>query len=315
MRTGLRVSAVQSRTPSQLMRRLGPVVAVLVAVMVIHANSPAPLRIFCIPILLLTPGVALTTLLLGAVRPLAYPLDGPAPADRRADPAVRIPLSVLLGILVCLFVTLALHILGIRITATHLALGVGVTSVILVIGAALRWTIIDGGAGGNTGQASTDTSRSHRAVRVLAAAVCSAAVLASAVIAGRAVQPHHDDQYTSLAFVDSRPYAAERYVVAAGTLIRLNWVVRGFGYDFTGGPTSVEVRVDGTSIENAAVDLGPVTGPDIAGATGARTGAVTFTAPAAPGRHSVQLIVSPVSEGGTDLPAPGFLTTFVQVEG
>lgn len=318
MRTGLPVPAVQSRTPFRLIRFLGPVlavVAIVIAVIDVHANSPAPLRIFCIPILVLTPGVALTTLLLGAVRPLAYPLEDPAPADRRADPAVRIPLSALLGILVCLFCTLALHILGIQITATHLALGVGVTSVILVVGAARRRTMIDSGARGPTGRASTNTSRTHRALRVLTAAVCSSAVLASAVIAGRAVQPHHDDRFTSLAFVDSKPYAAERHVVAAGTPVRLNWVVRGFGYHFTGGPFSVEVRVDGTPVEDVAVDFGPVTGPDLPGATGAMTGAVTFPAPATPGRHSVQVGLSPVSQIGTDLPPVGFLTTFVQVEG
>ena len=85
-------------------------------------------------------------------------------------------------------------------------------------------------------------------------------------------------------------------------------------YDFSPSMTSVQVRIDGEATEDVAVDFDPATRPDMPGATATLMGAVTFPAPATLGRHSVQLLMLPASERGESLPAPGFLTTFMEVE-
>ncbi len=263
------------------------VALILAAVLAVRANVPVPLRILCLPVLVVIPGAAALTLILG--------VEG-----RTTDRMLRIPLSVLLGFLVCLFVTLTLHVAGIRIDAASLAVGVGIVAAVLVIAAVwLR---------GAAAPALTV------APREIVAVLGSAGVLVAAVIGAQALQPHHVEYYTSLSFDDSRPFAGEPYVAAPNAPVRLDWVVRSFGYRMSAGPTGVQVWVDGSVVNQTAVDLYPVLGADISGATGTMGGAVTFTAPAEPGRYPVRLEVSPVSANGVELPQPGTLTTFVEVK-
>jgi hypothetical protein len=306
-------------TGSRLSYQFAAAAVVLLAVVTVATDAPAPARIICLPILIVAPGAALLTLMFGRARPSALGPHVPAPLDHGDQPVLRLPLSVLLGILLALFATLALHIVGIRITATTLALAIGaVTGVVSIVAlwrSRIRSADVGGAAcNGCTGETASDTTRIVRAGRGAAPVLCSATVLVLAVIIACAIAPHHEDQYTTLSFVDSKPFAGERPTVAAGSPVHLNWVIRAFGYQFSGGLTGVQVRIDGIPIEDSAVDLGAVSAPDIVGASGVLTGAVTFPAPRTPGRHAVELTAFPASDGGTDLPEPGFISTFVEVE-
>jgi hypothetical protein len=92
--------------------------------------------------------------------------------------------------------------------------------------------------------------------------------------------------------------------------VRLNWAVRGYSTELSRDLTRVSVMVDGQPVDDIAVDLGPVTDGDTPGATSLLQGAVTFPAPADPGRHDVVLTVVPDAEPAAE---PGPLRTTVEV--
>ena len=307
------MSARQRPAPPSGPRSAGVATACLVALTLILATAlvvagvPVALRLACVAVLVGIPGVALVRLMLGRSR---RPQRDGEPFDRGSDPAVRATLAVLLGILLSLFVTLALNTARVRISGASVAISVGAAGLVLLIAA--RCQRLGRKAPGQKHSAALPLIR-PATLRTVAALTCCAAALAAAFAVANALQPPEQNRYTSLNFLDSKPFSADRDVVAPADPVRIDWVIRGVGYEFSPRLTSVEVRVDGSPVEDVAVDLGTVTPPDISGATGAMVGAVTFPAPRAAGRHSVLLTVHPVSGDGVPLPDPGFLTTSVEV--
>jgi hypothetical protein len=71
--------------------------------------------------------------------------------------------------------------------------------------------------------------------------------------------------------------------------------------------TSVRLTVDGKAVGDIAVDIDDDRGEVL-------TGAVTFTAPITPGRHMVELTALPTADDGTALPAPGYVSTYLEVD-
>ncbi len=124
---------------------------------------------------------------------------------------------------------------------------------------------------------------------------------------------HATERYTSLNLVDSAPFQAQPYAARPSQMLRINWVMRGFGYTFAPKLTSVQLRLDGVPVDDVAVDLGPVRDADLPDGTGTLAGAVTFPCPRKPGLHRVELTVRPAADDGAELPQPGFLTTDVEV--
>jgi hypothetical protein len=260
------------------------------AVVVVVLESPVVLRVPALIVLLLIPGAALARLLSGDT------------ADSPGDRAVRSLLSVLLGVL--LWLAVALLLVGVRISLTppNLALGVGATALVLVI---LAGTRLRPAAGSRTPLAVaarvTRTARSAMSVTTTAVVIVAAACCASTMISKPV------ERYTTLRFVDSLPFAGEVPGVTPGQAVRLNWVLRGVGCVPSPALTSVRLTVDGKAVGDVAVDVGSDTG-------GTLTGAVTFTAPIAPGRHTVELAALPAADGGTPLPEPGYISTFLEVD-
>jgi hypothetical protein len=272
-------------------RSTSAVVAALgVAVMIVVLESPVVLRVPALTVLLLIPGVALARLLTG---------DSPGSLG---DRAVRIPLSVLLGILLWLAVALLLNVLRIYLGAKSLAFGVGTTGLVLVIVTGIRAQRTPGSS-----TPGAVAARVAKAVRSGTAVATTAVVIVTAAYCATAMISWPVERYTTLGFVDSKPFAGEVPGVASGQAVRLNWMLRGVGCAPSPTLTSVRLTVDGNAVEDVAVD---VTGDS----SGTLTGAVTFTAPTTPGNHMVELAVLPAAEGGTPLPEPGYVSTFLEVD-
>jgi hypothetical protein len=155
--------------------------------------------------------------------------------------------------------------------------------------------------------------RTGSSVRRWAGIAASAVVLVASVALARELVPVPAERFTLLAFVDSKPFSATVNAVAPRARVRLNWVLRAYGAELATGLTTVAVRMDGRPVEQVAVDLEPVTPSDGERGTAELKGAVTVTAPVRPGRHSVQLVVTPSNPDGTDLPPPGPVTTDLEV--
>ncbi|MBB5163307.1 hypothetical protein [Mycobacterium sp. AZCC_0083] len=261
-----------------------------VAVVVVALESPAALRIPAMIVLLLIPGAALVRL-----------LTGPA-AGASADRAVRLPLSVLLGILLWLAVALLLDAFGIALRPPTLALGAGITGLALLV--------LAGVARRPARQSSTPQAVAARTTKTLrsAVAVAGAALVIVAAACGAAMMLGKPvERYTTLGFVDSKPFTGEIPAITQGQTVRLNWVLRGVGCIPSSALTSVRLTVDGDAVGDIAVDID-------GDADQTLTGAVTFTAPIEPGRHTVELAVLPAAGDGTPLPEPGYVSTFLEVD-
>ena len=257
-------------------------------------DAPVGLRLIASVVLLLVPGVGLMRLLL------------PRGEDRGSDVALAIPLSLVLGVLTWLGAAMALNAFGIPLDATRTALtltGAG----LVVAGAAIAR---GGGVPRPLASMRAAVSRHHRsAIAVVATGVllCGATALAVALI------PTPTSPYTTVGFVDDKPFGDGAPVVAAGSMVRLNWVVRGFGCQLSPTLTSVRLAVDGVPVGDVAVDVSPDTTTDVAEASGAISGAVTFPAPAEVGTHNIELSVLPTAQDGTDVPMPGYISTSLEV--
>jgi hypothetical protein len=257
------------------------------AVVVITLDLSMVVRLPALLALLLLPGFSLTRLLLG---------ESQGPDDR----AERAALSVLLGVLVWLAVSLLLDALGSSL-GTSLALGVGAVGLALVTLHGFRRTPAPRrSTPQSVAVRTTSTLRSGTSIAITAAVMVAAAAVAATMI----TKPV--ERYTTLGFVDNKPFAGEVPVVAEGEAVRLNWVLRGFGCTPSPLLTRVRLAVDGNSVGDVAVDTS-------ASAAGTLTGAVTFTAPRTPGRHLVELALLPADEAGTPLPGPGYVSTFLEV--
>jgi len=266
----------------------------LAAFAAVALDAPVGLRLIASAVLLLVPGVGLMRLLL------------PRDEDRGSDGALAIPLSLVLGVLVWLGAAMALNGFGIPLAPATIALTV--TGAGLVVAGA---AIARGGSIPRPLASMRDAvSRHHRsAVAVVATSVllCGATAVAVALI------PTPAPPYTTVGFVDDKPFGDGAPVVTAGSMVRLNWVVRGFGCQLSPALTSVRLAVDGVPVSDVAVDVSSDTSTDVAEASGALSGAVTFPAPAEVGTHTVELTVLPTAQDGTDVPMPGFISTNLEV--
>ena len=118
------------------------------------------------------------------------------------------------------------------------------------------------------------------------------------------------DRYTTLAFLDSTAYDATALSAAPDSPVRINWILHGFGFELAPDQTTVEVDIDGAPVSDVAVDIGNVSTQSNVSTV---TGAATFRAPTAPGKHSVRLTIRTSAQGGQEPPEPGFLTTVLDV--
>jgi hypothetical protein len=271
---------------------IAAVVASGSALVVVALESPMALRVPALVVLLWVPGAAL-------VRLLAGDTIG-SPGDR----AVRIPLSVLLGILSWLAVAMLLNGFRISVGPTSLALGVATTGLVLVILAGIRRR--------PTARSSTPPAVAARvsgALRSGASLAAAAAVIVAATCCATTLISKPVERYTTLGLVDSKPFAAEIPAVRRGQTVRLNWVLHAVGCVPSPELTSVRLTVDGNAVGDVAVDINGDGDTD-----GTLTGAATFTAPKLAGRHLVELAVLPTADGGGPLPAPGFVSTFLEVQ-
>jgi len=272
----------------QIDRRLiSAATALGLAVLVITLDLPMVVRLPALLVLLLLPGAALTWLMLG---------ESEGPGDR----AERAALSVLLGVLVWLAVSLLLDAFGMSL-GTSLALGVGAVGLALVTLQRLRRTSPPA-----RGTPQSFAVRVTTAVRMGTSIAVTAAVIVAATAIAATMITKPVERYTTLGFLDNKPFGGEVPVVAKGEAVRLNWVLRGFGCTPSPLLTSVRLTLDGDAVGDVAVDTA-------AGATGTVTGAVTFTAPSRPGRLLVNLAVLPADEAGNALPGPGYVSTFLEV--
>lgn len=284
--TAYAMRGVRAFAPSSI----AAVVAVSVAIVIVALESPVALRIPALLALLCIPGAALVRLLTRNV------------VDNPNDRAVRIPLSVLLGILLWISVALLLNAFGIPLGPMSLALGAGVTGLVLVVLAEFRHhPARDASSPRALAEKVTKTLRSGAGLALTTLAIAAAACCA-VLIVGKPV-----DRYTTLAFVDNKPFTGEVPIVTPGEAIRLNWVLRGVGCVPSPTLTSVRLTVDGNAVGDIAVDIDD-------DHDGILTGAITFTGPIVPGRYEVELAALPAADDGIALPAPGYVSTYLEVE-
>ncbi|TQR86300.1 hypothetical protein D8S82_12000 [Mycobacterium hodleri] len=268
--------------------QVGVAIATVAAFAAVALQAPVGVRIVASAVLVIAPGIGLARLLL------------PRREIRGSDGALVIPLSIVLGMLVWLGAAMGLHAFGVKLGPTAIALtltGVG----LILAGLAIR-----------SGVRRPEAVREAPAVgryRTAAAVVTTAALLTGATAAAIALIPTPTAPYTTVAFTDDTPFGDRVPVAAAGSTVRLEWVVRGFGQHLSPALTSVRLAVDGVPISDVAVDMSP----DTTDASASISGAVTFPAPVVPGRHIVDLFVQPTAQDGSDVPGPGYVSTPLEV--
>ena len=268
--------------------------AALAAAAAVVLDAPIGLRLIASAVLLLVPGIGLAQLLL------------PRGDVRGSDGAIAIPLSMLLGVLSWLGAAMALNAFGVALrpaTITLTLTGVGLIVAALAI------------ARSASGQSPLTTVRTRvsRHYRTAAAVVATGALLGGATALAVDLIPTPTASYTTIGFVDDSPFGASAPAATAGSMVRLNWVVRGFGHELSPTLTSVRLDVDGVPVDDVAVDVSPDTTPDTKDASSTISGAVTFSAPMQQGRHTVNLFVAPTTRDGSDVPTPGYVSTPLEV--
>jgi len=268
--------------------QVGVAIATVAAFAAVVLQAPVGVRLVASAVLVIVPGIGLARLLL------------PRNETRGVDGALVIPLSIVLGILVWLGAAMGLHAFGVKLGPTAIALTLSGVGLILA-GLAMR-------SGARRPVAVRGAPVSSRC-RTAAAVVTTAALLTGATAAAIALIPTPTAPYTTVVFTDDTPFGDRVPVAAAGSPVRLEWVVRGFGQNLSPALTSVRLAVDGVPIRDLAVDMSP----DTADESAAISGAVTFPAPVVPGRHTVDLFVQPTAQDGSDVPGPGYVSTPLEV--
>lgn len=294
---------VENRSRRATARRLSfacalPIALVALAMLTAMSDAPWAIRVLAVPVLIVIPGAALVALLLG----------------EREDPAVALPLTVLLGLLLWLIVSLLLHLTGTRINATSLAIGVGAVGLLTTIERQRRRVRDHEQFVTKLGPVATIPAEVAHRIRAACTVIGAIAAIVVAIVVAEAIQPPHVERYTSLGFTDTSPFADGHDDADRGGQVRLNWTLRGYGYDLSASSAAVRLTVDGSPVDDIAIDINLSTAPDIPEATSTIAGAVTFAAPRQPGRHVVALTVVPAASDGTTLPAPGFITTVLEVK-
>jgi hypothetical protein len=263
----------------------------LAAFAAVALEAPVGLRLVASAVLLLVPGIGLVRVLLP-----------PRNADGDSDAALVLPLSLLLGVLAWLGAVMALSGFGIDLSPTTIALtltGAGVVFTGLAI------------AQGDGVPRPIASMRGivSRHYRDTIAVVATGLLLGGATAVAVELIPTPTSPYTTIGLVDNTPFGDSAPVAAAGSMVRLNWVVRGFGCELSPALTSIRLAIDGVSVGDVAVDVSPDTTPDVEEASASISGAVTFPAPTETGKHTVQLFVLPIARDGADVPTPGYVST------
>lgn len=260
------------------------------AIAVIQLQTPRVITLAALAVLTLVPGYALIRLVLGET----------SPRPLLADAAIRLPLTVVFGVVTLLAVTFILDIAGVPIRTTTVAVGVALSGAALVLGAAMRRLPRYG--------------PSPRALtRPFLGAVAAASVLAAAVAAAIWLQPKNNESFTTITFADESWLTQPNQPVAAAAPVRINWIMRSFGYLPDPEATGVEVMIDGSPLTSIGLDFDEPTvpaGPDQPAQMG---GAVTFAAPATPGEHLVSVTVYPRAVNALEERQPVMLTGRLKV--
>lgn len=312
------------QSPSYRGRR--PARSAVVSVAVLAAATataftplPLALNVAALAALVIIPGAAAVDVLLSEGCGVLHPGRGRSPRSLRPlleDRAIRLPLAVVLGAVGMLAVALALNAAGMPIRSTSVAAGTAALGALLIVAR----LVITVGTRHNSpspviagDDVRTGTGPIRPTLRAIAAVGASAAVIVGAVAGAVALQPKVPEAYTTLTFLDANWLSAPEQPVQAGLPVRINWEMRSFGYLPDAQLTAAEVQVDGSAVEDTAVDIGA---PTLATAPGQPTvldGSVTFPAPAEPGRHLVQVSVYPYAHQGLSEREPVMLTGFLEV--
>jgi len=286
-------TALPSKRPAYGAMRVAVLQLVLLALAVAAVtlfSSPWPVQLISLAVLALIPGSALTHLLLAETRP--RPL--------LADPAIRLPLAVVFGAVTLLALTFGLNIAGVPIKTTSVAVGAAVLACALVLGQAVRRSPRYGPGLASLG-------------RPTAAAVTAAAAIATAVACAIALQPKTTETYSTLTFVDHSWLVDPSQPAVADSAVRVNWMLRTFGYTPNPSATSAELSLDGNPTAKIAVDIGTPALPTGPGQPTELGGAVTFAAPSSPGIYRLSISVHPSPVGGLGGREPVTLTGWLNV--
>ncbi|WP_418004904.1 hypothetical protein ACNO8X_08275 [Mycobacterium sp. PDNC021] len=291
----------------QWYRPLAQVSALAAAAVAVVATAPVPLRVLALAALVLIPGTAAVHLLFSS--PGGSPRAERRPRAPLADPAIRLPLTVVFGVVELLAVVLVVNVAGLTIDGRSVALGTALLGAVLVVTVAAvadRTTDMTSGV-------SLFRARLPALGQKTAAAMAAVIVLGGGLAGAIALQPKNTETYTTLTFLDPSWLSAAEQSATAGAPVRINWELRAFGYRPDARTIGVTVRIDGVDNPDLALDIRLLT--DAAG-TGQSTdfyGAVTFPAPVAPGRHLVQLLVQPYPRESFAARDPVMLTGFLRV--
>ncbi len=260
------------------------------ALVVTTTACPLVVGLACLAVLVLITGSALAQLILGESRNRTL----------LTDPAVRLPLTVVFGTVSLLIVVFALHFSGAHIGTGTVTLGIAGTGGAAVIGQSLRWLP-------RLGPSPAEL------VRPLSGATAAAVVIAAAVVAAVALQPKAAESFTTLTFADQAWLSEPAQPAVTAEPVRMNWILRSFGYLPDPGLFSVQVVLDDVPLSVVAVDLGDVVVAAQPSDFSEMKGSVSFLAPNAAGLHRVSISVYPYGRATVAERAPVTLTGWIEV--
>lgn len=269
---------------------LARLVLLALAAAVTLAPAQPAVHLGCLAVLTLIPGSALAHLLLGESGTKAL----------LADPATRLPLTVVFGAVTLAAAVFALNTAGVPITTTSVATAAALLGAVLVVGQAVRRLPAYGPGA---------TALLRPAMGVILATI----VLAGAIGGAIALQIHDKETYTTLTFADQSWLAEPSQPETAGAPVRINWNLRAFGYVPDSQATSLELELDGSPVTDIAVDIGVPSVPSGADQPSELSGSVRFLAPSIPGTHRVSVSVYPRAVGAVGEREPVMLTGWLEV--
>jgi hypothetical protein len=198
-------------------------------------------------------------------------------------PVLRAVLPLLAVLLVVLAGVLTLAALGVAITPVATLLAVGGYALLTAAGAIL-WV-----------RRHPVSVRPAITWRTAVGGLVTAVVLVGAVAVAVALQPTTSERFVSLQGTTSAFYTDGALTVPASGQVDLGWQLRGFGVELAADPV-VSVTVDGAVPAGLSLVADADPAPEGTGFTSGVAGGVTFTAPAATGRHPVVVTVADAAD-------------------
>ncbi|MGJ6126758.1 hypothetical protein QN239_29685 [Mycolicibacterium sp. Y3] len=272
------------RTRRVLRQSIGQVLALVLAAAPSLISLPVTLRAAASAVLVVLTGSALVRVLLAEPRAVRSRASRDLPLS--GDPAIRWPLTGVLGAAGLLATVLVLAAVGLPLNERSIGAGVCALGA-LAVGAA--W-LLRRDRCGNQAHEGGGQLPMRRLVRTGTSVLAAVAVIGGGFAGALAIQPKESATYTSLTFADISWLTAQDQPVNAGGLVRIPWEMNAFGYQPDVAMTAVTIRIDGAETSGIALDIAtPVSSADSVDVLGA----VTFRAPIEPGRHLVDVIVHP----------------------